>query len=342
MSGERDFKSLVVTPLVVGTSCRVFRQKSTLKNVLFAFKFSESPDDILWAKFNPAKGTYLISGNVDDFTKPKLKRSNAFVGKLKCISASRVYIGYFQNNIPGHAKEQLVSIVYDHERNSLTDRKMDVGICLSSPDPAHITYSAAAVSSSQTQREPHELFMQILKEGAQNHVLTDRVYCLVQESDAEVYMSSDKSVVDIAQSWNDRLCAVKEGTNSSTDVSATVDQPLSIGGFTFPTTSSTILKPIILPSVGPIAGINEVTGESFTISTKNFTLAKSKPSRAEALGISTAFSEEEVSLQFAKNSTNSLSSPDEEDTFSCYAYAPLSFLTSFMVVLSRFDTTQTF
>jgi hypothetical protein len=134
---------------------------------------------------------FVISSNESDLTKPRSERSAGFLGKLDVVESNRVYVGYKQTPTSKADKEPVVSVVYDHDRASTIDRKMDIALPLISFSKDNI----AMVSQRETSQKPPDallrLFMQVRREGQENFLEADKLLVLTQFDDAPEAMSAD-------------------------------------------------------------------------------------------------------------------------------------------------------
>lgn len=164
----------------------------------------------LWAQLKRGlngANMYIISTDVNDFGKARKDRNPAtFRGKLVAIERHLVYQGYRQP-VENDDKIPLVSILYDHQRASKTDHKMEVAIPLVPMAP--ITKDSSNqnnVSPTKALSAPafHPLFMKIRREGWENlppqegadrvETHNDKVLVLMQACDDKNIMSSAVSL----------------------------------------------------------------------------------------------------------------------------------------------------
>lgn len=157
------------------------------------FTGNDEPDT-LWAQERHGKTRmYVISSNVSDLTKPRSERSPQFLGKLDVQETNKVYVGYKQKvDAANDDKEPVVAVVYDHERTSVTDSKMDVAVPLISFAKENITMVSPAVTSSKKAPDALlRLFMKIRHEGQENYLDRDKLLLLRQCDDSPEIMGSE-------------------------------------------------------------------------------------------------------------------------------------------------------
>lgn len=164
-AGGQLFRSLVSRSAHGLTSCIIRREKYISSNLNPIYALEVSSNIVLWGQ-RSRNNSYIISGNKNDISLSRDRRSKLYIGKLKTVSQKRIYIGF--NEYKGLSKKEIVSIIYDHERSDTTDRKMEVAIpIISESIPLHSVY------------------MNARHEGAQNHIDTEKIVIMMQRIDVD-------------------------------------------------------------------------------------------------------------------------------------------------------------
>jgi hypothetical protein len=111
------------------------------------------------------KPYFSISGDKEDFTKKREKRSHQFVGKLVVEKAKKIYIGAMQNT-EDRTKSHMVSIIYDQKKDEDVVR-MEVALTLVPTPTLHDEFMLMRVNQTQNSTRVNELFV------LHDHVETD-------------------------------------------------------------------------------------------------------------------------------------------------------------------------
>lgn len=105
----------------------------------------------IYAQINTALKPYFsISGDKEDFSKKREKRSHLFIGKLVVEKSKKIYIGAMQNT-EDRTKSHMVSIVFDP--------KMEVAVTLVPTPTLHDEFMLMRVNGTQNNTRVNELFV---------------------------------------------------------------------------------------------------------------------------------------------------------------------------------------
>lgn len=295
--------------------CRYSFEPRSPKN---PFTGDDAPE-ILWAQERQGKNKmYVISSNASDLTKSRNERSPQFLGKLDVVESSKVYVGYKQTPTDKEDKEPVVAVVYDHERASTNDRKMEIAVPLISFAKENIAVVSQSGSSKANSPDALlRLFMKVRREGQENHLERDKLLVLTQFDDSAEAMSSEailsgqlKDVATCVSSKNFALVAkqsTREWDTSSHFAGATAA----------PNTDAKATDLSASPSAGPSIFVCEQTHAA-----------------ADALPLDFSNTSCTSFMQFGKRNS---------DAYFCkVSCAQITPLMAFMIILSRFDTVQKF
>lgn len=329
-----EFSKLMTTPRGDRNARCVLRRHGSELNRYYTFQLLTTPtaqrsdkDWTLYAKhrLGTSHSMYVVSGNVDDLRKSRTERSEWFLGKLEIHWSRKVYVGIEQDRNEGddRLRREIAVVVYDHERSSATDRKMEVALPLCAHDERIKLMST---------------YMEIRREGAQNHLHAEKVLVLREQGDCKgARVSSPSGLVLFAG------VATAVSTKNFSLIRSTPGRASAMG-LTTTTTTATATAMTTSSSSGGDGGAGDYDDyhDDVPVTPRRHRNAEHGDERKgignnscdnNVIDVNGDGDGDETFMRFGRLTHKS---------FACSFEGPVSFLSAFMIALSRLDTLQKF